>query len=564
MQNSLDLGGAYGATLERIKSQGEEKERLGMAVLMWVSHSRRPLQVDEIRHALAVRIGSNDLDFDNIPGISTMLSCCQGLATIDKGTSTVRLIHFTLQEHLRTHPNLFERAHSTIAETCLTYLNFQHVKDDSSGLPPNWRGTPFLKYSSIFWGIHMRAEPSDLAKIFALQLLDQFDTHISAEILWKSMKREYGNRGFIWSGASACRGLSALHCISYFGIAQVANTLLEMNKWDVNQKDGAGITPLIWAARCGHEEVVELLLQQKDIQPDQPVTDDGRTALSWAAGNGHEGVVRLFLGPRFVNLGRIGCWWGKAPQVASLLFSTRYVNPDSSTKSGETPLWWAAENGHEGVVKTLLERRDVNPNTSDTMFGGTPLSRAAEQGHEGVVKILLERNDINPNSSSKIGEPPLLGAAEQGHEGVVKILLERKDINPNYLGQYGRTPLSCAAVNGHEGVVKILLERNDVNPNSSNGSGQTPLGCAAANGLDGVVKILLERKDVNADTPDRRRGQTPLSWAATNGHEGVVKMLLERNDVDPNSCSKSGETSRMIAAKYDYDRIVKLFQAQRS
>ena len=97
MQNSLDLGGAYGATLERVKAQGEEKERLGMAVLMWISHSRRPLQVDEIQHALGVQIGSNDLDLDNIPGISTMLACCQGLVTIDKGTPAVRLIHFTLR-----------------------------------------------------------------------------------------------------------------------------------------------------------------------------------------------------------------------------------------------------------------------------------------------------------------------------------------------------------------------------------------------------------------------------------------------------------------------------------
>jgi len=43
MGDSLDLGGAYGATLGRIKAQGGEKARLGTAVLMWVSHSRRPL-----------------------------------------------------------------------------------------------------------------------------------------------------------------------------------------------------------------------------------------------------------------------------------------------------------------------------------------------------------------------------------------------------------------------------------------------------------------------------------------------------------------------------------------
>ena len=71
MQNGLDLGGAYGATLGRIKAQGEEKTRLGMAVLMWISHSRRPLPVDDICHAIAIEIGSNDLNSDDIPAIST-------------------------------------------------------------------------------------------------------------------------------------------------------------------------------------------------------------------------------------------------------------------------------------------------------------------------------------------------------------------------------------------------------------------------------------------------------------------------------------------------------------
>jgi len=546
MQNCLDLGGTYRTTLERIKAQGEERAKLGMAALMWISHSLRPLQVDEIQHALAIRIGSNTLDYDNIPGVSTMLACCQGLVTIDKGTSVVRLIHFTLQEHLRTHPDLFTRAHSTIAETCLTYLNFQHVKDLSAGPPGNQRGPSFLEYSSLYWGTHIRAGPSDLAKIFALQFLDQFDSHISGQFLWKSMPKGYGDPAFTW-GTSTRKGFSALHCISYFGIAQIANTLLEMNKWGVNQRDGAGVTPLIWAASCGHEEVVELLLQQKVIQPDQPDTGDGRTALSWAAGNGHEGIVRLFLGPRFVNPGRIGRWLGKAPREAGLLFSRRYVNPDSSSESDRTPLSWAAENGRDGIVKLLLGRRDVNPDTPDSMYGRTPLSYAAENGHEGVMKILLEQKDVNPDSLSKFGQTPLSLAAENGHEGVVKILLERKDVHPDSARGFSQTPLSYAAENGHEGVVKILLGREDIDPDSASRFGQTPLSLAAENGHQGIVRILLGRKDVNPNTRDRRCGQTPLSYATENGHEGVVKMLLERNDVDPNSSNKPSQTQRMQA-----------------
>ena len=263
MKNGVDLGGAYEVTLGRIKAQGGEKARLGMAALMWITYSRRPLHVDEICHAIAIRIGSNDQSNDDIPAISTLLSCCQGLVTMDQGGSTVRLIHFTLQEFLCTRPDLFDGAHSTMAETCLTYLNFRHVKDPLACLSPDSRGTPFLEYSSLYWGAHMRIEHSDRAKTLALQLLWQFDSHISASSLWRSIQRESPFHYYIGG-----EPFSALHCISYFGIAELANTLIKMNRWDVNQRNGAGMTPLIWAARYGYEEVVRLLLREKRIQPD--------------------------------------------------------------------------------------------------------------------------------------------------------------------------------------------------------------------------------------------------------------------------------------------------------
>ena len=444
MESGLDLGGAYGATLGRIKAQGEEKARLGMAVLMWISHSRRPLQVDEICHAISIRIGSNNLTNDDIPAISTLLSCCQGLATIEKGTSTVRLIHFTLQEYLCTHPDLFSRAHSTMAEACLTYLNFQYIKDLAAIPPPGPRGTPFLEYSSLYWGTHMQMELSDRSKTFALQLLEQFGSHISAKTLWKSI-----NGGLPWCNDPGDKPFPALHCISYFGIAEVANILIKMNRWDVNEIDGAGTTPLIWAARHGNEEVVRLLLRKKQVQPDKPDVKSGRTALSWAAGNGHEGVVRLFLAPRFVNPESIGRRWGKAVRIVGVLFGGRYVNPDSLDKYGQTPLSWAANNGYEGMVKLLLWRKDVNPDSS-TMLGRTPLSLAAENGYEGITKLLLEREDVNPNIPDTVyGGTPLSWAVENGHEGIMKLLLGRKVVNPGSSSSSNQTLLSWAARNGH-------------------------------------------------------------------------------------------------------------------
>jgi len=48
----------------------------------------------------------------------------------------------------------------------------------------------------------------------------------------------------------------------------------------------AGNTPLAWAARSGHEEVVEMLLGRDHVNPDKP-NDCGRTPLWYAARGGY-------------------------------------------------------------------------------------------------------------------------------------------------------------------------------------------------------------------------------------------------------------------------------------
>ena len=172
MTDGLGLGDVYGTTIERIKAQDGDKSRLGMAALMWVSYAERPLQVDELCHALAVEIGSVDFNTDNVPSMSTLVSCCQGLIAVDKEASTVRLVHLTLQEYLSAHHDLlFSRPHSAIAEICLTYLNSQQVKALSAAVSPDIQNTPFLEYSSAYWGGHARRELSDCARSLALQLL---------------------------------------------------------------------------------------------------------------------------------------------------------------------------------------------------------------------------------------------------------------------------------------------------------------------------------------------------------------------------------------------------------
>ena len=106
--------------MERIRAQDEEKAKLAVATLTWVSHAQRPLLVDELCHALAVETGAADFDPENVPSIGTLLDCCQSQIIVDAEASTVRLIHYMVQEYHCGHPSLFIKPHSIISETCLT------------------------------------------------------------------------------------------------------------------------------------------------------------------------------------------------------------------------------------------------------------------------------------------------------------------------------------------------------------------------------------------------------------------------------------------------------------
>ncbi|GKU07362.1 unnamed protein product, partial [Fusarium langsethiae] len=279
-----------------------------------------------------------------------------------------------------------------------------------------------------------------------------------------------------------------------------------------------------------------LLLNTGRVDIDARDTEYGQTPLSWAAENGHEAVVKMLL-------------------------DTDKVNVDATdTKYGRTPLSWAAQNGHEAVVKMLLDTGKVDVDVRNKN-GRTPLSWAAENGHEAVVKMLLDTGKVDVDATdTEYGQTPLSWAAGRRHEAVVKMLLDTGKVDVNVRDENGRTPLLWAARNGHESVVKMLLDTGKVNVNATGTEyGQTPLSWAAANGHEAVVKMLLNTGKVNVDATDIKYGRTPLWWAARNGHKAVVKMLLDTGKVDVDVTDiEYGQTPLSWAAENGHEAVVKM------
>ena len=79
---------------------------------------------------------------------------------------------------------------------------------------------------------------------------------------------------------------------------------------------------------------------------------------------------------------------GDVATLKALLDAGADVN--SMTRYGATALSFAADKGHVEVVTLLLER-GADVNVKDTFYGATPLTWAIGKGHTAIIKALVEK-----------------------------------------------------------------------------------------------------------------------------------------------------------------------------
>ncbi|OCK74412.1 purine and uridine phosphorylase, partial [Lepidopterella palustris CBS 459.81] len=240
-----NLEEAFGITIERIQRQPQAWAQQATKILIWINLAERPLSIDELLEACAIREDDHNLDTRGFPSRGTFLDCCLGLAVIEKETSTVRLVHFTLQEYFKTKDQILaqkiQEGHDAIARACLTYLMFRSVTTNTSpqALLDSNRSeaetrTPsyfLLDYAACQWGHHVR-------KSSCLQR-----STIDATLKYLHMDLQ----GRMRSHSLLCRNLniahqdvrsfSIVHISAYFGIHQILLELLETDQVDIDSKD---------------------------------------------------------------------------------------------------------------------------------------------------------------------------------------------------------------------------------------------------------------------------------------------------------------------------------------
>ena len=118
-------------------------------------------------------------------------------------------------------------------------------------------------------------------------------------------------------------------------------------------------------------------------------------------------------------------------------------------------LYWCASQGDEAGVVAELGKEDVWINAADSC-GSTALMFAAFNGHNNIVKSLLQ-NGADVNAAKTGGCTALIIAAENGHKDIVESLLQN-GADVNAVEKNGETALMFAAWKDHKDVVDLLLQ----------------------------------------------------------------------------------------------------------
>ena len=216
---------------------------------------------------------------------------------------------------------------------------------------------------------------------------------------------------------------------------------------DVNQAQGDGSTPLLWAANRADYEVAEALLAKK-ANPNAG-NEFGALPLTEAARLNDDRMVKMLL-----DAG---------------------AKVDSANPDGETVLMLAIKNGNQAMVETLIAA-GANVNVVEKFHNQTPLMYAASAGRTAMVKLLLSKDaDIRPRSlytdwpSQVTSEPrvqyrsvgglnALMFSIRAGCYSCVEQLLAA-GANINFPTPEGITPLMLALDNEHNGIAKLLMDK---------------------------------------------------------------------------------------------------------
>jgi ankyrin repeat protein len=447
-----DLYDSYDNAMKRIEEQNEEDRHIAHSALIWVVNARRPLTVAELRVALAVEPGAQELDDDNLLDIEIILAVCAGLVIVDEQLSVVRLVHYTAQEYFESiQPQRFPDAQTEITRTLLTFLSFDCSMNSSwvysQDLPP------LVEYSQ-YCLMHAIGPPEIALRNMILEF------H-GLDLCWKNTIG-WGWVSPPWNSVDFPSQPSALWIAAAANLLETAKFLLK----EAPTPQHSDSPEISVASYYGHLQMVELLVEHS-----ANVNAQGGHfghALQAASFNGHIDVVQLLM--------------------------EHGVNVDAQGGEYQSALQAASCNGHIDIVQLLMEH-GANVNVQGGQYGSA-LQAASVNGHMDIVQLLIE-HDADVNMQGREFGNALQAALYNGHMDIVQLLIQHGS-HVNVQGGEHRSALQAASINGHIESIQFLIDQG-AEVNVLGGEYGSTLQAASYYGHIDIVQLLIKHgADVSA------------------------------------------------------------------
>jgi ankyrin repeat protein/L-ascorbate metabolism protein UlaG (beta-lactamase superfamily)/Tol biopolymer transport system component len=251
-----------------------------------------------------------------------------------------------------------------------------------------------------------------------------------------------------------------IHEAAQKGDVEKVHALLQQNSALVDARDEFDRTPLHWAVRGVHFELMQLLIEKgADIN----AKDNARiTPLHSVASRGHK-------------------------QAAELLIA-KGADLTAEDTTGNTPLSYSVSGGHREVGKLLLDHGVHIPLQGEE--ARKLLHLAASSGNKEFVDLMIAEG-VDTSLKNDEGGKLLHSAVHSGNSELVKSLIERgEDVNEK--NGHDITPIHIAAFYGHEEIAQLLL-KNGADINAENKISLTALSFAEFGNKKEMIELLIER-----------------------------------------------------------------------
>ncbi|KAM7217481.1 Ankyrin repeat-containing domain protein [Rhypophila decipiens] len=607
LEASLPVGleQTYNSMLAKQRGKNGVSVELQMHVLEAVTHSARPLRLNELT-SLTKCIYP---DLNPPGGLKSLIATCCGSLVEVLEDETLQIIHHSLTEFLRgdtrTKPAndaadfpLIDSdvTHRRMAMNCLRYLRsgamlqegepdtgdavkdtmalvyrtpphafdydkehykYSHLGEKREEDPFDYHHArlshPFLAYAIEHWPYH--ASQCDVHdKAFFAAILSFLDPNSLTFLRWLLLQ---------WGTTSETRGSQdgiphALHLAAFAGLSKFAVALLNQDATSVARLDAQRRVPLHWAAEKGHAKVAALLIEH-GADPN-PEDSRGLKPIHLVAKKNHAAVLRLLLGA------------GVEPDSIKTKedHGGRLLGGERTTR-GEDAILYVCQRGHPECVREMIPF--CKPETLERL-----LCECCQYSRSEAVLTILEHSDVSPDATFRQATA-LYYACESANIKVVEALVRRgADVRKTSTWLPRRTingggRLRAEPVRGpihalvqiwqednHEAcctILKCLVEAG-ADLEQLDGNGETAFTLAAGSVDYGsyperrVLRLLALQALIEAGANVHRplkNGRTALHVAAMFNNFEAITLLIKQG-YDLNKKDEDGDTPLLCTLRH--------------